>query len=218
MKKKRRLRKLTGCVFLVFLLCTALARQFEMLLLPKVLTAAIGAGTVTHQSTYPATAEGFKVSWIIDKAEYEYYKDTRKAGLTWICADGREREELFKITHKKENTDGTWTFMLNAKKISKEGVGGLFGTLSVCLENEVSYPYTLPLSALSMDADGYMVFAVQTKQGLFSDVQTVTKIPLRVLDQDSHTAAVSSGWAERVVTYTSRPLAEGMRVVTADGS
>lgn len=218
MNKKRRLRKLTGCVFLALLLCTALARQFEMLLLPQVLTAALGAGTVMHQDTYPATADGFKVSWMIDAAEYEYYKDTRKAGLTWTCADGREREELFKITRKKENTDGTWTFMLNAKKISKEGVDGLYGTLSVCMENEVSYPYTLPLSALSMDTDGYMAFAVQTKQGLFSDVQTVTRIPLRVVDQDSNTAAVSSGWAQRVVTYTSRPLAEGMRVVTADGS
>lgn len=215
MPGRKRLQKFTGCVFLFLIICTALARQFQMLLLPQVMTVVPKPGTVLHKDVYPAIAQGWKVSWMVDREGYEYYADSSRAVLRFTGADGGIRSERFKIKDKQENGDGTWTFLLNAKKLAQKGENGLFGALSVCMENEISYEYTLPLSALSMGKDGYMVFAVKTRQGLFSDEQTVVCVPQRVLDQDQDTAAVSAGWTERIVAYTSRPLAEGMRVVIA---
>lgn len=216
MKKKRRLRKLTGCVFVILILCTALARQFKALLLPQVMTAALEPGKVIHRDSYPAVADGWTVSWVVDSQGYGYYADVTKAELSWMDADGQKQTDILRITDKQKKRDGTWTFFLDAEKISAEAGSGMSGTLQVSMQSEISYPYTLPVSALSKDGDGYMVFAVQTKQGLFSDEQTVWRVPQTVLDQDSYTAAVSSGWAGRVAVYTSRPLADDMRVVVVE--
>lgn len=216
MEKKKWLKKLSFRILLVLILCTCLSMQIQKMLLPQVMTVPIEPGTVYHMKEYPAIAQGWTVSWTLDAAGYEYYGENPKAALNWMAPDGQRQTKMCRIKKKKENGDGSWTFTLHAKKAAGGEGNGLFGTISVTMENRISYPYTIPLSALSQNEDGAMVFVVRTTQGIFSDEQTVMDMPVKVLDRDEFTAAVTMKPKDRIVSYTSQPLAGRMRVIIAE--
>lgn len=213
MKQKKWLWKLTGYILLALVVCTGLARQFQRLLMPQVTAAPLEAGTITHEDAYPAVfgkAGSDMVSWQVDGQGYEYYGDNQKASLEWLDQDGERQREVFKIAGKEQNADGTWNFTMDIAKLS--GKLQEDTDAAVWMELESEYDYTLPLSALSMDADGYLVFIIETHQGIFSDEQIVQGRPVDVVDTDGVMAAVTPGWADQVVTCTSKPLWSGMQV------
>lgn len=217
MKQKKWLWKLTGYVLLVLVVCTGLARQFQQLLMPQVTAAPLAAGTITHEDVYPAVlgeAGSDMVSWQVDEQGYAYYGDNQKASLEWTNKDGESQQEVFKIADKKQNADGTWNFTMDIAKLS--GKLQEDAAVSVWMELESEYDFTLPLSALSMNADGYTIYIIETHQGIFSDEQIVQERSVEVLDEDGVMAAVTPGWAEQVVTYTSKPLWSRMQVVIAE--
>ncbi len=217
MGQKKRLWKLTGYIFLALIVCTGLARQFQRMLLPQVTVAPLGAGTLTHQDVYTAilgeAGDGI-VSWQVDERGYRYYGENQKANLVWTDNDGNERTEALKIAKKTRSKDGEWEFTMDAARLSENLPADT--TISVWMESKIAYGHTLPLAALSMDADGYVIYTVETHQGVFSDVQTVHHWPVDVIDQDNVMAAVSSGQTDQVVTYTSKPLWDNMQVVIAE--
>lgn len=217
MNQKKRLWKLTGYILLALLVCTELAGQIQRMLLPQVAAAPLGAGTITHSDAYPAVfgeAGTGLVSWQVDEQGYEYYGENRKASLAWTDKNGAERTEVLKIAWQTQNVDGTWRFAMDAAKLSEELSEG--ADISVWMEKGTAYPYTVPLSALSMAADGYVVYIIETRQGVFNDEQIVQSRPVEVLDKDNTTAAVSAGWADKVVAYTSKPLWDRMQVVVVE--
>lgn len=217
MKQKKRLWKLTGYILLALFICTGLAGQFRLMLLPQVTVAPLEAGTIIHQDIYsavPGEAGSHIVSWQVDEQGYGYYGENQKASLIWTDQDGESRKEICKIADKVQNADGTWEFQLDITKLS--GELPVDADVNVWMEAESEYDYILPLSALSMDADGYMIYVVETHQGIFADEQIVQGRPVTILDQDSAMAAVTPGWEDRVVTYTSKPLWSNMQVVIAE--
>lgn len=217
MERKKRLWKLTGYILLALIVCTGLARQFQRMLLPQVAAVPLQAGTITHADAYPAVfgeAGAGLVSWQMDEDGYARYGENQKASLAWTDKDGESRTEVLKIAWQTQNPDGTWNFAMDAGKLSEELLEN--ADISVWMERSAEYAYTVPLSAVSMNADGYVVYMIETHQGVFSDEQIVQGMPVEVLDQDGTLAAVSAGWADYVVAYTSKPLQDRMQVVTAE--
>lgn len=76
------------------------------------------------------------------------------------------------------------------------------------------YRQTLPLGALRGEKDNYYVLVLREKQTVMGTEQTVIKLPVTVLDQDSSNAAVEGAFTgtEQVVTTSSKPIEEGDRV------
>lgn len=83
-----------------------------------------------------------------------------------------------------------------------------------------TYNTCLPLGALRSDADGKFVLVLREKQTVMGTEQTVVKVPVEVLAQDSENMAVEAsalGWDDQVVTSANKPISEGdrVRLVTA---
>ncbi|MDE7311890.1 MAG: hypothetical protein K2N87_09820 [Eubacterium sp.] len=211
---KIRLWKLTGYLLLALAVCTGMARQFQQIQMPQVTAAEVAAGTISHEASYPAVLNGEEdasVHWQLDAPGYAQYGENRKASLIWTGIDGKEHTEVFNITDKVQNADGTWDFSMDIPGVS----GKVLQDQDACVKMETAktYSHTLPLSALSMDGYGYLVYTIETHQGIFSDIQTVQSWYVEVLDQDSVTAAVSSVMQGKVVIYASKPLQNKMQVV-----
>lgn len=213
MEQKKRLWKLTGYVLLILAVCTGLAKQFRQMQMPQVTVAPIASGTILHEDVYPAVPDAAgdgTVRWQLDEQGYAHYGENRKAALMWTDADGGEQTEVFGIADKIQNPDGIWEFTMNIPELSARLLPDT--QIQVRMEAGKEYEYTVPLSALSMDAYGYKVYTIETHQGIFSDEQRVQSWYVEVTDQDSVSAAVSSGRSEQVVAYTSKPLQNRMQV------
>lgn len=215
---KVRLWKLTGYLLLALAVCTGMARQFQQMQMPQVTAAQVAAGTILHEASYPAVLnakEDASVHWQLDAPGYAQYGESRKASLAWMGVDGKEHTEVFRIADKVQHTDGTWDFSIDISGLSGKTLQEVLQDKDACvkMETEKTYSYTLPLSALSMDGYGYLIYTIETHQGIFSDIQTVQSWYVEVLDQDSVTAAVSSGGQGKAVIYASKPLQNKMQVV-----
>lgn len=75
------------------------------------------------------------------------------------------------------------------------------------------YDYTVPVSALQWEGDGYRIFYVSTEQGRFGEEQVVYGFPVEVLAQDGTTAALKKCMFDAVVGQTDKVLSDGMRVM-----
>lgn len=91
---------------------------------------------------------------------------------------------------------------------------GASGTLEVSRRSE-QYQSVVPLSAVREDADGAYVLVLREKQTVMGAEQTVERVGVEVLAQDSEQAALETGgllYDDKVVTSASKPIAEGDKV------
>ena len=212
---KKRVRRLTCAVFLALAVCTGASRQIQQMLLPKVSVAPVEKGSVTHGGDYPAAwadeAAGI-VSWQVEGDAYAYFTDVSDINFCWSDAEGEGQTRVFPILERRQGPDGSWTCAADVSELAAEaGALDLSGAY-VSMKKTTDYDYTVPVSALSRRGDSYVVYTIETTQGVFSDEQTAQEWPVTVLDRDGVRAAVSTGRYGEVVTYASKPLASRMRV------
>lgn len=82
--------------------------------------------------------------------------------------------------------------------------------------NGQEYDWVLPVSALRQEGDSWYGYDVDTVDGLFEEEQIVHDVRFIVLDMDETYAAVKEKPFDlNIITDSSQPLKEGMRVIEA---
>lgn len=90
---------------------------------------------------------------------------------------------------------------------------GVSAELTITRKSETHHS-CLPLSALRSGSEGDFVLVLREKKTVMGIEWTVVKVPVTVKDRDSELMSVESTlmWDDRVVTTSSKPIAEGDRV------
>ncbi len=82
--------------------------------------------------------------------------------------------------------------------------------------NGQEYDWVIPVSALHQEGDSWYGYDVDTVDGLFEEEQIVHDIRFIVLDMDESYAAVKKKPFDlNIITDSSQPLKDGMRVTEA---
>ncbi len=76
------------------------------------------------------------------------------------------------------------------------------------------YQSCVPLSALGQGQEGYFVYVMEERSGVLGTENVVRKVPVTLLARDANMAAIEGGifGGERVISWTSKPLADGDKV------
>lgn len=154
---------------------------------------------------------GFQFEGSLDQLDAEDLAvgDTGKLGFTM---EGKSREAEVAVTAIGAPDDKG---QVSVTAALPEGTypSGASASLEVSKRSE-QYRQTLPLSALRSDGEDYFVLVLREKQTVMGTEQTVVRMPVTVLDQDSKSVAVEGSFTgtEQVVTSSSKPIEEGDRV------